>query len=48
MQHKKLTKYILDIESVISKLEMLQSHADNQYANFEADMLARRAAERLW
>lgn len=26
MQHKKVSKYLLDIESVISELEMLQEH----------------------
>jgi uncharacterized protein with HEPN domain len=47
MPHKRLTKYILDIESVIVELELIQARASNQFVRFEEDVIARRAAERL-
>jgi uncharacterized protein with HEPN domain len=42
----KLLKYILDIESIISEIEIIKSKLDNNYLNFKHDFISRRAVER--
>ncbi len=42
----KLLKFILDIESIISEIEIIKSKLDNNYLNFKHDFILRRAVER--
>ena len=42
----KALKYILDIESIISELEILKDKVGNNYNNFQKEILIKRAAER--
>jgi uncharacterized protein with HEPN domain len=42
----KALKYVLDIESAISELEVIQSKVQNDFLNFEKDIIAVRATER--
>lgn len=46
MQHSKLLKYILDIESVIAEIEQVCKRYDDDFNKFNEDFLAKRAVER--
>ncbi|MCF8220886.1 MAG: DUF86 domain-containing protein [Cryomorphaceae bacterium] len=41
-----ILKYLLDIESVISEIEVIKLKANNDFSVFKSDMILRRAAER--
>ena len=45
MQHKVL-KYILDIESIISEIDIVKSRTNNDFTIFQKDKILRRAIER--
>jgi uncharacterized protein with HEPN domain len=42
----KLLKFILDIESVIQEIELIKSKTNNNFNNFQYDILLQRAVER--
>ena len=42
----KALKYILDIESIISELELIKSRVENNFNLFEKDFIIKRASER--
>jgi len=39
-------KYLLDIESVVSEIELIKLKANNDFSVFKSDLILRRAAER--
>ena len=45
MQHNKILKYILDIESIIKEIEQIKN-LYNTYDKFDNDFLVKRAIER--
>ena len=45
MQHNKILKYILDIESIIQEIEQIKN-LYNTYDKFDNDFLVKRAIER--
>jgi len=45
MRHN-ILKYLLDIESVISEIELIKLKANNDFSVFKSDMILRRATER--
>jgi uncharacterized protein with HEPN domain len=45
MRHRTL-KYILDIESVIAEIEQIKLRIENNFLNYQADFLVKRATER--
>jgi uncharacterized protein with HEPN domain len=42
----KALKYILDIESIISELELIKSRVENNFNLFQKDFIIKRASER--
>lgn len=44
--NSRLLKYILDIESVINEIEEIKLKTQNNYFNFKADFIIKRAVER--
>lgn len=42
----KLLKYILDIESIINEIESIKSKTQNNFSNFQNDIILQRATER--
>ncbi len=42
----KALKYILDIESIISELELIKSKVNNNFNLFQKDFIIKRASER--
>lgn len=46
MQHKRILKYLLDIEQVISEIEELSNRFKGDFTNFQKDWASRRAIER--
>jgi len=42
----KALKYILDIESIISELELIKSRVNNNFNLFQKDFIIKRACER--
>jgi uncharacterized protein with HEPN domain len=45
-QHKKLLKYILDIESIIEELEDIINHHNKDFTDFQKNIISVRAVER--
>jgi uncharacterized protein with HEPN domain len=45
-QHKKLLKYILDIESIIEELEDIIKHHNKDFTDFQKNIISVRAVER--
>ena len=45
-QHKKLLKYILDIESIIEELEDIINHHNKDFIDFQKNIISVRAVER--
>jgi uncharacterized protein with HEPN domain len=45
MRHN-ILKYLLDIESDISEIELIKLKANNDFSVFKSDMILRRATER--
>jgi len=45
-QHKKLLKYILDIESIIEELEDIIKHHNKDFTDFQKNIITVRAVER--
>lgn len=46
MQHNKMLKYILDIESIIAEIDAVCKMYGNDFERFKDDFLAKRAVER--
>jgi len=46
MQRDLLFKYILDVEAVISEIDLLLNSCDRDFQKFEQDFMAKRTAER--
>lgn len=42
----KVLKYILDIQSVIQEIERIKAKTDNNFKNFQSDIILQRAIER--
>jgi len=45
MQHKRILKYFLDIEQVVSEIEELSNRFKGNFTNFQKDWASRRAIE---
>lgn len=46
MLHKKLLKYVLDVESIIKELENILDHHNKDFIDFQNDFISVRAVER--
>lgn len=42
----RILKYLLDIESILSEIEVITARTKNNFDNFKEDFLIKRAAER--
>lgn len=42
----KALKYILDIDSVIGEIELIQVELNNDFSTFKSNLMAKRALER--
>lgn len=45
-QHKKIQKYLLDIESIIEELEKIINHHQRDFNDFQKNFISVRAVER--
>lgn len=42
----KVLKYILDIQSIIQEIELIKAKTQNNFKNFQSDIILQRAVER--